>query len=32
MIGVLGVFMAVAIFIVAKPTIDTMKQDEEDRK
>lgn len=31
MIGVLGVFLALALYIVAKPTLDTIKEDENER-
>lgn len=31
MIGVLGIFMTVAFYILSKPTLDTIKEDEEAR-
>lgn len=31
MIGVLGIFLALALYIVAKPTLDTIQEHEEER-
>lgn len=31
MIGGLGVFMAVAFYMLSKPSLDTIKEDEEER-